>query len=157
MRQQSLSGARNAGFTLVELMIVIVIASILLTIAIPSYLGQMRKSRRTEARAGLLDLAQREERYMSTNSSYTTNPAQLGYSGTAFPINMSNNYQLSVCVGTILPCTGAAATGTTFLLTAAAINGQLKDNPCASLSLDNTGSQTAVNSAGTANPSCWTN
>jgi len=52
--------ADSRGFTLVELMVVIVIASILMAIAIPSYKNSIRKSRRTDAKTALLDLAGRE-------------------------------------------------------------------------------------------------
>jgi type IV pilus assembly protein PilE len=153
MKMPTLQAARMAGFTLVELMVSILVATILITIAVPSYTNQIRQSRRTEARTALLDLAQREERYMSTNSSYTTVPANLGYGGVAaFPVTMSDNfYSLSVCVSATLPCTGAAATGSAFLLTATAVNGQAKDTTCATLSVDSQGNQTATNT------SCWTN
>ena len=59
--------ADSRGFTLVELMVVIVIASILMAIAVPSYKNSIRKSRRTDAKTALLDLAGREERFNSTN------------------------------------------------------------------------------------------
>jgi type IV pilus assembly protein PilE len=140
---------RVAGFTLVELMIVIVIATILITIAVPSYQNSIRHAHRTDARTALLDLAQREERYASTNSSYTTDPTKLGYSGT-FPVTVgSNYYQLNVCVSDTLPCTGTAATGSTFLLTATAINAQTKDTECSNLYVDSRGTQTATSTT------CW--
>jgi type IV pilus assembly protein PilE len=81
----SFDAARSAGFTLIELMTVLVIGTILATIAIPAYRGQIQKSRRTEARTALLDLAAREERYLSTNNTYSSLPGDLGYAGTAFP------------------------------------------------------------------------
>lgn len=143
--------SRAAGFTLVELMVVISIVTVLITIAVPSYLSQMRKSKRTDARTALLDLAQREERFMSTNGSYTSDPAKLGYSG-AWPVTLDNNdYTLGVCLDTVLPCAANAATGTTYTLTATAVNGQTKDTTCATFTLVNTGLQTATS------PNCWTN
>jgi prepilin-type N-terminal cleavage/methylation domain-containing protein len=57
------------GFTLIELMVTLVVATILLAIAIPSYLNQIRESRRTEAKTALLDLAGREETLYSTRTS----------------------------------------------------------------------------------------
>ena len=140
---------RVAGFTLVELMVVIVIVTILITIAVPSYQRSIRHAHRTDARTALLDLAQREERYASTNSSYTTDSTKLGY-GSAFPVNVgSNYYQLSVCVSDTLPCTGAAATGSAFLLTATAINTQAKDTECLKFYVDSRGTQTATSTT------CW--
>ena len=53
--------AMMTGFTLVELMVTLVVAAILATIAIPAYQNQIRESRRTEAKTALLDLAGREE------------------------------------------------------------------------------------------------
>ena len=81
MQLHSLTRALR-GFTLVELMVVVVIATILLSIAVPSYMSQVRQSRRTEAKTAVLDLASREERYFSTNGSiYSVTPADLGYVG----------------------------------------------------------------------------
>ncbi len=150
MRVRTLEVPRAAGFTLIELMVVIVVATILITIAVPSYTSQMRKAHRTDARTAVLDLAQREERYLSTNSSYTTDPTKLGYSG-SFPVTVgSGYYQLSVCVSAALPCTGNAATGTAFRITATAVGTQANDTQCLTLSVDNTGNQTATSA------NCWT-
>jgi type IV pilus assembly protein PilE len=131
-------------------MVTIAVAAILGTIAVSSYTNQVRKSRRTEARTALLDLASRQERFFSTNSAYTTSAANLGYSGT-FPQNIgSGYYSVSICVANAPgPCAGAAATGNIFLLTATTVGTQLKDTACATLSVDNTGLQTATNA------SCW--
>lgn len=134
-----------AGFTLIELMVVITIATILLTIAVPSYTSQMRKSRRTEARTALLDLAAREERFFSTNSAYTIVPGNLGYAGT-FPVQVgSAYYQVSV----------TTPTATTFTATATRINAQVGDTACGDFSIDNTGAQTV--SGATAAKTCWNN
>jgi type IV pilus assembly protein PilE len=146
---------RAAGFTLIELMVTVVIATILITIAVPGYTSFILQSHRADAKTALLDFAQREERYMSTHSSYTTDPTQLGYA-TAQPVILgTNDYQLTVCVSTALPCTGNAATGTAFLITATAINNQRKDTTCSTFSVDSTGVQTAMTQAGAVTTSCW--
>jgi type IV pilus assembly protein PilE len=141
--QASLRAAGSAGFTLIELMIVILIATILITIAVPAYTSQMRKSRRTEARTALLDLAAREERFFSTNSAYTNLPANLGYAGT-FPAPVgSSYYQINV----------TNATGTAFTATAAPINSQTSDAQCGTFTIDNTGQQTVSGTVSAA--TCW--
>jgi type IV pilus assembly protein PilE len=61
--------ARHSGFTLVELMIVVVVASILVAIAVPSYQYEVQKARRTDARNAILDIAAREERFLSVANS----------------------------------------------------------------------------------------
>jgi type IV pilus assembly protein PilE len=153
----------QAGFTLVELMVSIVVVAILMSIAIPSYTSQIRKSRRTEAKTALLALAAREERYFSTNSAYTNDAGRLGYDTASktlfqYPIG-SNYYNISACVGAGIPaaCSGAQAlnqTGATYLLQATPVSTgpQSKDTLCASFTVDNTGIQS---STGTQTTGCW--
>jgi type IV pilus assembly protein PilE len=148
MKMRTHRTTATAGFTLVELMVSIVVATILITIAVPSYTNQIRKSRRTDARAAVLDLAQREERYMSTNGLYTTNPQNLGYGGATFPVTLGDNfYTLTVAVTAATATTPAAYT-----VTAAPINGQLNDTACQSFTVNNLGVQ-----ASTPSTTCWTN
>jgi type IV pilus assembly protein PilE len=141
----SFNAARSAGFTLVELMVVIVIATILGSIAIPAYRSQIQKSRRTEARTALLDLAAREERFLSTNNTYTNTPANLGYAGT-FPVVVgSSYYQVNV----------TAFTQTTFTATATPIGAQATDTACGTFTIDQTGMQTVTGASGA--KACWSN
>jgi type IV pilus assembly protein PilE len=147
MKMRTQRAAPSAGFTLVELMVSIVVATILITIAVPSYTNQIRKSRRTDARAAVLDLAQREERYMSTNGAYTTSPLNLGYGGATFPVTLADNYYtLTVAVTAATATTPAAYT-----ITATAINTQAKDTSCATFSVDSKGNQTSTTAT-----TCWT-
>jgi type IV pilus assembly protein PilE len=145
---------RASGFTLIELMIVVAVVSILGTIAISGYINQVRKSRRTEARTALLDLASREERFMSTNSTYSNTPSDLGYTG-ALPLTVGNGYyQITI------PSLNAATSTqpATFTLTASAIagKGQDKDAPCNTFSVDSTGKQSATAVGGSDNTTnCW--
>lgn len=161
MQGRSVSPPRSAGFTLTELMIVIVIASILLSLAVPSYMAQVRESRRTEARTALLDLAGREESYNATMNAYTNVAANLGYAG-AFPVTIgSGYYQVNACfaaAGAAPACDPNAnpPTGPSYYLTATPLGTQVNDTQCASLSVDSLGNKFAINSAGGANiQQCW--
>jgi type IV pilus assembly protein PilE len=58
------------GFTLIEVMIVVAIVSILAAIAYPSYLEFIRKSRRAEARAQLMEAVQYMQRFYSQNDRF---------------------------------------------------------------------------------------
>jgi len=62
----------SMGFTIVELMVVVVIIGVLVGIAIPSYTGYVNKAKISEARRTLLDAAARLERFYSDNNVYAT-------------------------------------------------------------------------------------
>jgi type IV pilus assembly protein PilE len=141
---------RLRGFSLVELMVVLAIVGILLIVAVPGYSSYIRKSRRTEARTALLDLAGREERLFSTTNAYSTTPSALGYSGAAFPVIVGSGYY-QVDVAAPAPAAGALPT---FTITATAITSQAKDTSCATFAVDQTGAQSATGSA-TASVDCW--
>ncbi len=148
--------ATQGGFTLVELLVTMVVASILFAIAIPTYTNSIRKSRRTDARSALLDLAGREERYMSTNTAYTNLQANLGYAASGSTATLTNlpvgsgYYQISVSV----PDPNQAINNS-FLATATAVGGQTADGSCATLSINQLGQQTATGSDPNANTVCW--
>lgn len=147
--------SRPGGFSLIELMVVVAIATILFAVAVPSYLTYVRQSRRTEARTAVLDLAGREERFFSTNgATYSVTPAQLGYA--ALPVVVgSGYYQLSVCSPA---CAPSAVAAPSYTVTATAVGGQLRDLQCFSFSVDSTGRQFAVDSGGAdATAYCWAN
>ena len=146
------------GFTLIELMITVAIVTILATIAVTSYSSQIKKSRRTEAKSALLDLAGREERLFSTTNAYSDKQAFLGYaaSGTAQMTNVSfgNGYYKLTAV---VPDPGQPAGTPSYLLTAAPVAGtsQANDAACGSFSVNQLGVQTVSGTATAA--SCWGN
>lgn len=146
------------GFTLIELMVVVVIATILVSIAVPSYMSQVRESRRTEAKTAVLDLASREERFFSTNGAlYSIAPADLGYVG-AFPANVApdNYYQINVC-SPAANCDPNAnpPPAPSYYITATPVAGtsQAGDAQCQSFSVDSTGQQFSTGTLPA--PQCW--
>jgi type IV pilus assembly protein PilE len=152
-RSFAIASRRVHGFTLVELMIAVVIVAIIAAIALPAYNLQTQKARRAEARNALLDIAGREERFLSVSNAYSATPADVGYAGAGWPQNSSNGYyQINVTV----PNPAFPAGTPSFLITATAIGTQLNDTACASFTVDQTGAQTALNSAAALNSTtCW--
>jgi type IV pilus assembly protein PilE len=146
MRVQRSGGA---GFTLIELMVTVAIVAILSAIAYPAYSQYVLKSRRTDEKNALLDLAARQERFYSLNNQYSTVPSALGYAGAAFPLNVQTGnaayYQLAVSAPT-----PAAATLPTFAASAVPLGNQAKDK-CGTYTLTHLG----VQGNSTSESGCW--
>ena len=140
---------RARGFTLIELMITVVIAAILMSIAFPLYLHQIRESRRTDARSALSDLASREERYYAINNTYTTSATNLGY--TSWPQTVGSGYY-QIAQPSVTAATASAPASFSLTATPVAGKGQDQDSDCTSFTVTSTGVQSAT---GNSSASCW--
>ena len=146
---------RTSGFTLIELMVVVLVAAILVGIAVPSYQSQIRHSRRTDAKTALMDAVVREEKNLTLNNQYTATATSLGYSSLGVVPIGSGYYNMYVCVSTAAgstsastACTGNSGTvGSSFIVSAIPVAGtsQAKDTSCLYYAVDNTGTQYATN------------
>ena len=126
---------KRSGFTVIELMIVIMIVSILVALAYPAYIQYVRKAKRGEAQQLLLNWAINQEIWRSNNTAYTD---------TLVPSHDDYTFE----------ATGVGAATYTLTATAASGNDQEKDvakgSPppsCATLSLTQAGTKTP--------PACW--
>ena len=149
------------GFSLIELVVAMLIASILAAVAIPAYSNYTRKAHRVEAKNALLDMASLEERFMSTNNTYSQTPSDLGYGTSAtLPLTIgSGYYQITTLTATaaVAP-TSTATVGTpaTYSITVTAFGDQVKDTTCRTFTVDQTGAQTAADSsAANQSATCW--
>ena len=132
------------GFTLIEVMIVVVIVAILAAVAIPSYQGQIQKTRRADAKEALMRAAAAQERYFFSHNEYTDDLTQLG-----FQSSLSNDAHYSLKADPV--------TTTAFTITATPVpNGvQLKDTQCTEFSINQLGKQEAKGSGSNPSNECW--
>ena len=124
---------RASGFTLVELMVVVVIVSLLTMIAVPSYSFFMRKSRRGDAEATLMDIAQRQQQYLMDARAYAPDTATLYACAPApcgVPVDVSSYYTITI--------NAPGGAPPTFVVTATPIAGSVQEGDF-TLTLDNTG------------------
>jgi type IV pilus assembly protein PilE len=118
--------AGQRGFTIVELMIVVVVVGILSAIAYPSFANSLRKGRRSEAMAALAGVQQAQERWRANRPAFAANsllssapPDGLGQPATS----ASGYYSISIV-------DGVDATTYSVLATAVAGKKQADDTNC---------------------------
>ncbi|HEX6675665.1 MAG TPA: prepilin-type N-terminal cleavage/methylation domain-containing protein, partial [Actinomycetes bacterium] len=75
--QRRLQGQREDGFTLIELMVVVLIIAILIAIAIPTFLGARARAQDRAAQSNLRNSLTAEKTYYTDNQAYTQVTAEL--------------------------------------------------------------------------------
>ncbi len=143
---------KEHGFTLIEVMIVVGIIGILASIAIPSYQESVRKSRRSDAQAALVNLENFMERIFTENGTYNVDLDGDG-------ANINNDeadefpFVVSPQTGTVFYNLSLTAVGaTTFTLQAVPVAGgsQAADS-CGTMTLTQAGVRTNTG----INNNCW--
>lgn len=131
---------RQRGFTLIELMVTVAVVAILAAIALPSFFGQLQKSRRSDGKQALVAVAQNMEKYFTENARYTTAAGNATCPGSAVVVTPSPETYYAIT---------AACTDNTFTLTATAQGAQAADTHCATLTY------TSLQVKGGTNSDCW--
>lgn len=136
---------RHAGFTLMELLCCVCIVAVLAACAVPTHLNAVKRTRRTDARTALLQLASLQERYYFQHARYAASLLELGDAGLAR--SGEGFYRLSI---------EARSAGQGYLAVAMPTpdGPQIQDRECQSFSLDEAGCRSASGSAD-AIRRCW--
>ncbi len=71
------SQTTDLGFTLIEILVVMMIASLLFTIALPSFLGIAKKSKQSEAKQNVSAMNRSQQAYYLENDSFATQLSDL--------------------------------------------------------------------------------
>ncbi len=134
---------RAQGFTVIELMIVLIVVAILVSLAYPSYVNYVRKARRGEAMQLLINWSVNQEIWRSNNALYAT-VAQL-------PAPTHANYTFSLAAP-------SPPTATVFTLQAVASGDQANDKTkngtaCSTLNINSAGQK--YSAGNTATTLCW--
>jgi len=145
----------RAGFTLIELMIVVAIVAILAAIAYPSYITYITRTHRVAAESCLSEFSNWMERYYTSNLRYDKDPntgtavtATIPFTGMdcTAPGQTGDNYTYGFASG--------EPTQTTYKITATPKGAQAnRDTKCGTLSIDQSGTRT-VSGTGTLSE-CW--
>jgi type IV pilus assembly protein PilE len=139
---------RMRGFTLIELMIVVVIIGILASVAYPSYTKYTARARRSAAEAFMMNAASKQEQYMLNSRTYFAiaagTTAQWSAVGINLPTDVSTYYTVTV--------TTSAGPPPGYSIIATPKTPQTtNDSGCGTLTFTNTGTKSASGSSTT----CW--
>ena len=77
----------KAGFTVIELLVIVALIGIIMSVAIPSYQNKMMRANRTDVLAPLQQILLAQERYYANNRVYTKDLSQLGYDASTLTTN----------------------------------------------------------------------
>lgn len=145
--QRSCTRGAVAGFTLMELIVVMAVIGILASIAVPSYAEYSRKGRRADAQQFIQEIAARQQHYLVSQRRYAVSlTASAGAGGLAMtiPPNVSSFYTINDTMGV-----NNAALPPAFAITATPKNGQSSER-CGALTLTSSGVRSASGGS-----NCW--
>lgn len=89
---------KMSGITLIELMIVVVIISILASVAYPGYQEFVARAKRNEAKSALLQIATNQERFYLDNRTFTNDVSVLGLTNVPGNCDITQSGAYNVCI-----------------------------------------------------------
>jgi type IV pilus assembly protein PilA len=138
----------DEGFTLIELMVVVLIIAILLAIAIPTFLGARDAANARAAQSDLRNALTAEQTYWTNNQSWDVAP-NVATAGSVAATETSLQWSANTGATTVLPGNNVLVTDDTAANTGVILTAASKDNHCYSIEvIDQPGGTTGA-AAGT--------
>lgn len=142
---------RMHGFSFIELMAVLVLMSILVTMALPSYQSSVKRAKRAEAWTVMMKGMQQQERHYSVHGSYADFSAEKpqGFAWYSGSTPEGSAYEISA-----VPCEGQGLKECVMLIAVpgtARVRQGYADTACGTLRLDSAGRR----SASSGGKGCW--
>lgn len=138
--------AYHHGFTLIELMIIVVVIGVLAAIAIPAYSDYVERARRADAKSSILAVQLEQEKWRANNTAYTSDLTDLGFSSADNVDSVDGFYTIDIE-------NGASTAG--YTVNAVPVGSQANDD-CGTFTLTVTAASGAqATASGGSEEDCW--
>lgn len=142
----------SSGFSLLEMMVALAVAGILFFVALPGYQTAVIKSGRAAARAGLLEVAARQEQFFVNRKQYAVGLESLGLGE---PYYIDSQGEAVARAAAVYRLTLVIADGSYLGAMASPVNRQREDTACATFSLSRTGIKAVTGDLSASPADCW--
>lgn len=140
------------GFTLIELVVVVFIVALLLTLTLPGYQDQLRKTRRALGGAELLEVMMRQEQFFVDHKRYAGDLTELDYPASPYAVDPQGSAVIAAA-GDRVYLIDITTLQNAYTLYAIPQLSQAQDHLCGTLSLDSLGIRRAAGVQ--AAQDCW--
>ena len=142
----------QAGFSLIELMVVVAIVAIIFAVAFPSYERYIVRAKRAVGQNVLMQVADRQQQFFMDNKRFAADLTNLGFTANPFIVDDDGASTVAGDADAVYSVALSNVTATTWTATATPLNGQLsRDTSCANLTMNQVG---AKGKSG-AGDNCW--
>ena len=135
---------KQLGFTLIELMMVVMIAAVLAAVAVPTYTAYIARGKIAQVTGALSEAKVRMEQSFNSVRTYASAPGGLECAGDLF-VPLFSDTAFSVAV--------SACSDTTFTITATGLSG--KGMSGYTYTINQSGDKTSTTPAATTPQNCW--
>ena len=135
-----------------ELLLVLVIASVLMLVALPAYREMVLRAQRTAGKVALMDVINRQERYLLNFKKYSTSLAELGFGPNYY---VGPTAEVASVEDAVYRVELALEEGVFQAVRAVPLNGQRRDIDCGTFTLDRWGGRGVLGMYAKQPGRCW--